>query len=88
MDVLEANQTLRFLKTSDDVPLRFAYLGSLKEVRVGLYTDASWASRPESSSQGGRLILVGVDARFEQGEVIVLVSMECTSQKLARKRRS
>ena len=76
MDLLEANKTLRFLQNNADVPWRFVDLGPWKEVRVGLYKDASWASRPDNSSQGGRLIFMGNEALLERGEVIVLVSME------------
>ena len=54
-DILEANKSLRFLKQSADIPLRFEKLGEMSELRIGIYTDASWASRPDGSSQAETL---------------------------------
>ena len=43
-DLLEANKTLRFLKSNGDLKLHFEDIGPLSSWRIGVYTDASWAS--------------------------------------------
>ncbi|CAK0872984.1 unnamed protein product, partial [Prorocentrum cordatum] len=58
-DLLDANKDLRFLKANADVGLYFGCDKAWSQVRVGNYTDASWASRRDGSSQGGYAIFIG-----------------------------
>ena len=62
--MLELNKGLRFIEASADVGLTFdAIADALKDVRLGIYLDASWATRPDGSSQGGYMIFLTTDVR-------------------------
>ena len=53
-DLVELNKSLRFMKANADVGLVYdAIVENLTEMRLGLYWGASWATKPEGSSQGG-----------------------------------
>ena len=52
-ELLEGNKTLRYAKESSDVYLVLRGHGRLEEIRFGIYSDASWCTRPDGSSQGG-----------------------------------
>ena len=57
-DLLEANKALRYVKANPDLKLNYEDMPPLEKWRLGVYTDASWATRPDGSSQGGSLIFV------------------------------
>ena len=87
-DLLEANKDLRFLKTCADIKLIFECLPRLPQWRIGCYSDASWASRPDGSSQGGYLVFVAGPEDFSSGKTMVLNILDWSSRKLDRKCRS
>ena len=57
-DLNEANKILRFAKETADIPLTIRAHGSLSQLRFGFYSDASWSTRPDGSSQGGWLLFL------------------------------
>ncbi|CAK0816650.1 unnamed protein product [Prorocentrum cordatum] len=87
-DLLNANKDLRFLKANADVGLYFGFDKAWSELRVGGYSDASWASRLDGSSQGGYTIFVGPDDDLRNGNPTPFVGMEWASKKLVRLCRS
>ena len=52
----QANKALRYAKENADVGLDFRYLGGPKDITFIAYSDASFASRHDLSSQGGYLV--------------------------------
>ena len=87
-DAAEANKTLRFLKENSDIPMKFSRVADDdNELRLGVYTDASWASRPDSSSQGGYYVFV-MDQGGLDGEARPLICLDWGSRKLPRVCRS
>ena len=58
VNIAEANKILRFAKETADTPLVIRAHGEGGQIRFGCYTDASWATRPDGSSQGGWLVLL------------------------------
>lgn len=87
-DAAEANKTLRFLKENSDIPMKFSRVAEDdNEFRLGVYTDASWASRPDSSSQGGYYVFV-LDQGGLDGEARPLICLDWGSRKLPRVCRS
>ena len=86
-DLAEANKTLRFMKETSDIPLRFTGAADFSEVRIGAYTDASWALRPDGSSQGGFYVFVMDDVGLG-GAARPLVCLDWGSKKLPRVCRS
>eukprot|EP00435_Cladocopium_sp_Y103_P035989 s155_g9.t1 len=64
--LLEANKTLRYAKQHADVELEFRCLGPKEGVTFVVFSDASFASRPDHSSQGGYLVLM-VDSATAAG---------------------
>ncbi|CAK0890715.1 unnamed protein product, partial [Prorocentrum cordatum] len=87
-DLLDANKDLRFLKANADVGLYFGFDKPWSELRVGGCSDASWASRPDGSSQGGYQIFVGPEDELNAGTPTPFVAMEWAPKKLARLCRS
>ena len=60
MDLIEANKGLRFLKeVATDFKLQIHRHGETSELRFGVYSDAAWAVRPDTTSQGGYLMVLG-----------------------------
>ena len=82
--LLEANKSLRFLKSSGDVGIRVRYVSSWEKLRLGVYWDASWATRPNGESQGGYLIFAIEDDRIDDGQPTFLVILDWASKKLVR----
>eukprot|EP00959_Pyramimonas_sp_CCMP1952_P378893 7936722-Pyramimonas_sp.AAC.1 len=66
--LLEANKSLRFLKTSGDVGIRIRYVSKWEMLRLGVCWDASWATRPNGESQGGYIIFAIEDERIDDGQ--------------------
>ena len=58
VNIAEANKILRFAKETADTPLVIRAHGEGGQIRFGCYTDASWATRPDGSSQGGWLVFI------------------------------
>ena len=84
-DMLELNKGQRFMKASADVGLTFdAIADRLGEVRIGIYWDASWATRPDGSSQGGYMIFLTTDEAIKDGYPMPLVVIDWASKKLPR----
>ena len=53
-----ANKCLRFAKQNQDAGLEFRHLGSKDEITFACYSDASFTSRDDLSSQGGYLLIM------------------------------
>ena len=87
-DLLEANKTLRFAKANGDVGLRYKKTCELTDLRIGIYFDASWASRPTGESQGGYLIFCIDQERHDAGTATHLNILDWSSKKLTRVARS
>ncbi len=89
-NLLEYNKTLSFAKSNADVKMKMSgSMGkSVKEVRLGLYFDETWAVRPNGDSQGGYLIFVIKAVDEESGKPTELNILDYGSKKLARKARS
>jgi len=51
-----ANKCLKFAKQNNDVGLEFRHLGPKEEITFIAYSDASFASRDDLSSQGGYMV--------------------------------
>ena len=87
-DATEANKTLRFLKENADIPMKFSKIvDEDNDFRLGVYTDASWASRPDSSSQGGYYVFL-FDQGGMDGQARPLMCLDWGSRKLPRVCRS
>ena len=52
----QANKALRYAKENSDVGLEFRYLGDKNDITFVAYSDASFASRDDLSSQGGYMV--------------------------------
>ena len=87
-DLLDANKDLRFLKANADVGLYFGFDKAWSELRVGGFSDASWASRLDGSSQGGYAIFAGPADDLSNGTPTPFVCLEWDSKKLVRLCRS
>ena len=83
-DLLDANKTLRYAKETADVPLTIRGHGPLDQLRFGVYTDASWATRPDGSYQGGWIIFVGTEEEFHGSKPFPLTVLDWSSKKLTR----
>ncbi|CAK0813777.1 unnamed protein product, partial [Prorocentrum cordatum] len=80
-DMIDANKDLRFLKANADVGLHFSFYEPWSAMRIGTYSDASWASRPDGSSQDGYQIFIGPAEELERGTPTQIVAMEWASKK-------
>ena len=88
-DLLEANKVLRFAKEAAQQHLfRIRSHGSLADLCLGAYTDASWAVRPDGSSQGGMVIFACNHQEIESDQLMALTILHWSSKKLARVCRS
>ena len=79
--MLEGNKNLRFLKANGDIGLHYSYVGPWSELRLGVYWDGSWASRPDGASQGGHMVVTIHDARIGDGTPTPLVIIDWQSWK-------
>ena len=52
------NKCLRFAKQNQDAGLKFRHLGSKDKITFDYYSDASFLSRDDFSSQGGYLLII------------------------------
>jgi hypothetical protein len=88
-DLLTANRALKFAKVNSDIKLYYKKVAeTLQEVKLGGYTDASWGSRRDGTSQGGYLIFATTESQIEQGHVLSLICIDYKSIKLMRYARS
>ena len=84
-DINDANKFLRYLKeATKGFKLNINRHGSVESVRFGIYTDAAWAVRPDSTSQGGYLLFVAGYEEIEAGYAMKLSIMDWSSKKLQR----
>lgn len=83
-EMLEVNKVLRFAKETSKIPLKIRGHGSLKELRFGAYTDASWSTRPDGTSQGGWLIFVATEEEMSGSKPFPLTVVDWASKKLTR----
>ena len=60
----------------------------LKDLRVGVYSDAAWAVRPDGSSQGGMLTFIASEAELQSAKPFPLTVIDWHSKKLVRMCRS
>eukprot|EP00435_Cladocopium_sp_Y103_P069297 s223_g33.t1 len=84
----QANTALRFAKSNGDCGLVFQHVADREQVSFVAYSDASFATRKDLSSQGGYLVLMtsrGVAQDGAEGNYVVL---DWRSWKLARVARS
>ena len=56
-DILDANKVVKKVK-SETVKLKFQHLGTTKNIRLGVLSDASLDNLPDGGSQGGNTISV------------------------------
>ena len=84
-DLNQANKLLRFAKeVSKDHQLYMRGSCAFSELRIGAYTDAAWAVRPDGSSQGGLLVFICSHQELESGSMTPLNVFYWKSHKLAR----
>ena len=87
-NIAEANKILRFAKETADTPLVLRAHGEDGQIRFGCYTDASWATRPDGSSQGGWLVFVASENEMNSNKPFPLTIIDWASRKLPRVCRS
>lgn len=85
--IQEANKVLRFAKENDDVGLEYRYIGNKDDVTFLAFSDASFACRPDLTSQGGYLVLM-VNRQVAEGAEGHYNVLDWRSWKLARIARS
>ena len=84
-DINDANKFLRYLKeATKGFKLKINRHGSMEDLRFGVYTDAAWAARPDSTSQGGYLLFVASHEEIEAGHAMKLSILDWGSKKLQR----
>ena len=84
-DIVEANKTWRFVEEFGQGPLRFVTLtDKIEDMVLGVYTDASWGSRPAGSSQGGYYLFAIDPEGIEKGVARPLVRLDWAIRKLRR----
>ena len=88
VSITEANKILRFAKETADIPLVFRAHGEDGQIRFGCYTDASWATRPDGSSQGGWLVFIASENEMNSNKPFPLTIVDWASRKLPRVCRS
>ena len=89
LDLVEANKGLRFLKeVGKDFKLQIHRHCDVSELRFGVYSDAAWAVRPDTTSQGGYLVFAASRQEIEEGLAMKLSIVDWSSKKLARVCRS
>ena len=58
-DLLEAKQSVPINEDGRRHHfVHFAYIGAVPRWRIGVYTDAYWATRPDGTSQGSIMVLL------------------------------
>jgi hypothetical protein len=72
------------VKANADCGLRFTYMGPMDQLRIGCYWDASWATRPDGTSQGGYIIFLTNQESIDTGKPVPLVVLDYASKKLVR----
>eukprot|EP00435_Cladocopium_sp_Y103_P052293 s2273_g16.t1 len=87
-ELLDANKTLRYAKETSDIHLRIRAHGRLEDLRFGVYSDASWCTRPDGSSQGGWLVFVATEDEINGSKPFPLTVLDWASRKLPRVCRS
>ena len=87
-DLNEANKILRYAKETADIPLTLRAHGSLSQLRFGFYSDASWSTRPDGSSQGGWLLFISSEKEIGGDKPFPLTVVDWVSRKLPRVCRS
>ena len=85
--LLEANKILRYAKQHSDVGLEFRSLGKEGGCDLHRFSDASFACRPDNSSQGGYMVAM-VDRTTAEGAEGHYNVVDWRSWKLARISRS
>ena len=88
VNIAEANKILRFAKETADTPLVIRAHGEGGQIRFGCYTDASWATRPDGSSQGGWLVFIASEDEMNSNRPFPLTIVDWASRKLPRVCRS
>jgi len=83
-DLNEANKILRYANETADIPLTLRSHGSLSQLRFGFYSDASWSTRPDGSSQGGRLLFIASEKGIGGDKPFPLTVVDWVSRKLPR----
>ena len=56
-DILDANEVAKKVKSAT-VKLTFQHLGTTKNIRLGVFSDAFLANLPDGGSQGGNIICI------------------------------
>jgi len=83
-DLNEANKILRFAKETADIPLTIRAHGALSQLRFGFFSDASWSTRPDGSSQGGWLLFLASEDQINGDRPFPLTVVDWASRKLPR----
>ena len=83
-ELLEVNKTLRYAKETSDIHLIIRSHGHLDEIRFGIYSDASWSTRPDGSSQGGWITFIATEAEIGGDKPFPLTVIDWSSRKLTR----
>eukprot|EP00439_Symbiodinium_sp_Y106_P023316 s10_g2.t2 len=86
--LLAANKALRFAKANSDVGLCYQYLGSFSDLVLVAYSDASFACRPDLSSQGGYLVTLCHKDALQKGTSCAYHVLDWRSFRLPRVARS
>ena len=88
-DLLTANKALKFAKTNSDIKLYYKKIApTTAEVLFGGYTEASWGSRKDGTSQGGLLIFPTTESQIRDGHALTLCCIDYKSVRLRRYARS
>ena len=88
-DLLTANKALKFAKANSDIKLYYKKIApTLAKVLFGGYTDASWGSRKDGTSQGGLLIFPTTESQIREGHALTLCCLDYKSVRLRRYARS
>ena len=86
--LLEAASTVKFARKNKDVGIIFRRMvKDLQDLVFGSYTDAALATRPDGSSQGGRMVFA-TNKDALAGHLAPFSSLLCRSKKLATLQRS
>ena len=84
-NIAEANKLLRFAKEiAKDYNMVIRRHCDLCYLRIGAYTDAAWAVRPDGSSQGGLLLFISSAEELATGAPMPLTVVQWHSKKLVR----
>lgn len=81
-DLTEANKLLRF--ATEAAKSHTWRLQEVSQLRIGAYTDAGCAVRPDGSSQGGMILCVCSEKEIDEGKMMALTTLQWHSKKLTR----